>query len=132
MRTSSTALYRSEFNEIWQIHAGVYLIERTDARFEDLSQIDDEYAALVAALRRAKPRSVLLDLRRTRGRNDPGFEEALAEHRRRMLSITKNTIILVESAIGQLQVKRHMEHDGLDHVHVVRDESQARALALSA
>ncbi len=123
-------LYASAYNRVKTLAAGVYLIERTERRFEDAAAIHTEYAALIEALRSPAPKGVLLDLRAARGRNDPTFEAALEPYRRRMLSVTPNTVILAQSAVGSLQIKRHMEADGLDHVRVVRDLEEARRLVL--
>ena len=122
-------LYTSDFNTLEQ-RRGVCYVTRHAARFPTTQAIHEEYEALIARMAAASPIGLLLDLRAARGRNDLAFESALAQFRGRMLGMCKNTVILVQTAVGQLQLKRHMELDHLPHVIVVRDEAEARRLVV--
>ncbi len=120
-------MYESPYNTVTAVGEGACIIARSAEPFCDLAVIEAEYDRLVELLERERPSRVLVDLRATRGRNDPDFESTLAPYRRRMLSVAPDTTILVESAVGELQVARLVSLDGLAHVRVTRDVDAARA-----
>ncbi len=76
---------------------------------------------------------MLIDLRSARGRNDPEFEKAMARHRPTMMRGFERVALLVETAIGAMQVTRHIAADGaLGRVRVFSDEATALDYASAA
>lgn len=71
---------------------------------------------------------LLIDLRQSVGRNDPEFEQRLVERRRELFRRFGRTAVLVRSAIGRLQVQRHIDEDGFSGVVAVFS-SEPEALA---
>jgi hypothetical protein len=67
---------------------------------------------------------VLVDLRLARGSNTPGFEEAMARGRKRLLGGFRKTAVLVRTAAGALQVQRHAREDA-SNTQVFQDETSA-------
>ncbi len=103
-------------------------VTRTNARFETLQQLEEECEGLCAALARSRPKSALFDLRTAPGRNDAQFEAAIAPWRKKMMEPFNSIALLVTSAVGQLQVQRHMHADGWgERALVTIDEAAAIA-----
>ena len=82
-------------------------------------------AVAIDALERAT-HVVLVDLRAARGSNTPGFEEAMARGRKRLLGGFRKTAVLVRTAAGALQVQRHAREDA-SNTQVFQDEVSALA-----
>ena len=101
---------------------------RTAEPYPDLEAIEVEYRGLVEAMNDFKQRGcpLLVDLRPARGRNDPGFEEALARWRKLSLEGHDPLVVLVRTALGRMHVERHMRADGLE-VTITTDEAEAEA-----
>lgn len=74
-----------------------------------------------------KKSGLLLDLRDARGRNDPDFEAQTRGLRGGLVRGFERAAMLVGSAAGKLQVRRHMVEDGFPDVLVTTDESEAMA-----
>lgn len=55
---------------------------------------------------------LLLDTRDAVANNDPVFEEWFAAHRRRMVLGFRRTALVVKTAVGGLQNRRLVQHDG--------------------
>ena len=111
----------------------VVVVRRSAKGFDTLQEVERVHARLAEAVE-ALPRSNLgfyLDLRRAPSRNDPGFEEAIAPHRARFLSGWSRAAVVVESAVGGLQIRRHAAEDGTD-VHVFDDPDRALAFVRGA
>ena len=57
--------------------------------------------------------ALLIDSRQAPARNDPEFERAMAPLRQDLLRGFPRTAILVQTAVGALQVTRHAKNDAL-------------------
>lgn len=123
-------MFSSLYHQLDSLAEEVLALRRTAQRFVDVVAVDEEYGLLLPFLRDLRPRALLVDLRATPGRNDPAFEEALKEHRRVLLTLAPRTALLVSTATGELQVRRHLQIDGLHQVEVTRDEDQAHRFVL--
>ncbi|MEM6294022.1 MAG: hypothetical protein AAGA54_22280 [Myxococcota bacterium] len=117
-------------NGYWDVEVGGGLarIRRTDKRSDDmdafLRSFDDIYAAVGEG--RLAQTDLLIDLRRGLGRNDVEFEQRLAARRKELFMRFRRSALLVRTAVGQLQVRRHMEADGVEPA-VFLDETEAVA-----
>ena len=103
-------------------------MRRTDKRSTDmpafLRSFDGVYDAL--APRSAADTRLLIDLRLAVGRNDPEFETQLMERRRELFRRFERSAVLVKTAIGKMQVQRHVDGDGFGGtVRVFDDEAEA-------
>jgi hypothetical protein len=67
---------------------------------------------------------LLVDVRAAPFNPSPAFETAIAESRRHLFRGFPRVVILVQSAIGALQLARHVREDGLG-IPVLRDEQEA-------
>lgn len=103
-------------------------VVRTAEPFTDVAQVTEAYTGLVEALEalRGPRRGLVIDLRTAPGRNDPAFERAIAPLRRRMFLSHPRRALVVKTATGRLQVKRHAQQDGVE-VGVFTDEDAALA-----
>ncbi|APR86801.1 hypothetical protein A7982_12150 [Minicystis rosea] len=57
--------------------------------------------------------TLLVDMRRAVMNNDPAFEQAAQRARAILVRGFPRVAVLVQTAVGALQVKRHVQHDGL-------------------
>ena len=71
---------------------------------------------------------LVVDVRAIPGRNDPEFERDVSQMRQYLGRRFDRVVVLVRSAVGQLQVDRMNRADGV-HAMVTRDEDEAMALA---
>lgn len=67
---------------------------------------------------------LLVDMRRAQMNNDPEFEKAAERARAILVRGFSRVAVLVETAVGALQVKRHVREDGRD-IGVFSVEAQA-------
>jgi hypothetical protein len=112
------------------IEDGVLALQRTGKRSTDMEAFLKSFDGVYAALGTATPgeTDLLIDLRLSVGRNDPEFETQLVERRRELFRRFRRSCVLVLTAIGRLQVQRHVDEDGFgDTVRVFSDETAARA-----
>lgn len=123
-------IFESDYHRLSWLAEGVLALVRSGARIDDPRVMDDEYAALVSHLRAQRPESVFVDLRLARGRNDPEFEARSAAYRDLLMNLAPRVVLLVSTAIGELQVRRHAELAEARGVIVTRDHDEARRLAL--
>ncbi|WP_394822758.1 hypothetical protein [Pendulispora albinea] len=68
---------------------------------------------------------LLVDLREGPRRNDSAFEAEMERFRRALVVSFRRTALVVKSATGLLQVKRHMQQDGALQAGVFMGETQA-------
>lgn len=81
---------------------------------------------------RRRDHGLLVDVREAPFNPSPAFETTIAESRRHLFRGFSRVVILVRTAIGALQLIRHVREDGLE-VPVLRDEAEAlRILARNA
>jgi hypothetical protein len=96
------------------------------ASIEDLVQSHADMARVLDRLGRARY-SLLVDLREARGANTLAAEDAMARERKRLLFGFRRVAVLVKSAAGALQVRRHAREDGIDVCVFLDDERRAVA-----
>lgn len=72
---------------------------------------------------------LIIDVREAVGRNDAGFEQALRPLRQMARARFARVVVLVRSAVGQLQIERLAREDGISFV-VTRDPDRAVLLAV--
>jgi len=107
-------------------HGGFYRFTRTERPYPSSAAVDVEANEIERVLsRHGRPR-LLVDLRAAAPRNDPGFEVAVAKLRHKLFKGSERSAILVRTAVGALQVKRHMREDGIS-VEVFQTEEDAIA-----
>ena len=98
---------------------------RTGKPFASIRDVEVSFEGLIKALDdlgRARY-ALLADIRAAPGRNDPQFEEALQRVRLKWISGFRKVGVLVQSAVGLLQVKRYARQDGVRRL-VTSDEDE--------
>lgn len=123
-----------------EIYRSPYIVMRYDAarRIIVLTRLAEPYPSLevlretfahmeaaVAHIWRQKT-YLLIDSRRSPARNDKAFEEEFARIRKHFLRDLQKVATVVQTAVGVLQVARHMRVDDLP-VGVFTDVSEALA-----
>ena len=108
------------------------VVVRSAEPFADLEELRAVFTALIDAVDRLCTDGVglLVDLRAVRGRNDADFEEAMRPLRRRLFAGRARSGLLVRSAVGLLQIQRHLREDGI--AALVDADEAALVAALSA
>lgn len=99
---------------------------RTTQGFASAADTIRQHVELGEVLDRIKRRDhgLLVDVRNAPFNPSPPFETAIAESRRHLFRGFPRVVILVKSAIGALQLARHVREDGME-IPVVRDENDA-------
>ena len=88
---------------------------------EEAARHFGQAVSLINALGRNKI-SLILDMREAPSRNDPQFEEAMAEHRRQVARDISRVAVIVKTAVGRLHVQRLGETDRIKQGIVTTDE----------
>ncbi|AKT37425.1 hypothetical protein [Chondromyces crocatus] len=91
------------------------LITRTSRDYDTLDDLRRTFERVLQTLQ-GIPRgrtSLLIDSRRAPPRNDPEFEVAFAPLRKATMSHFGQNALLMQSAVGVLQVQRHARNDGI-------------------
>ncbi|HEY0093505.1 MAG TPA: hypothetical protein VGB96_04240, partial [Archangium sp.] len=104
---------------------GLVRTTRSDKPFTSMQELEAAFAGLIKALDdlgRARY-ALLCDIRAAPGRNDPEFEAVLQRVRLRWIGGFRKVGVLVQSAVGLLQVKRYAKQDGLKRL-VTDDEGE--------
>lgn len=101
-------------------------MRRTSAPYPTLADMERDYEAVLATFDRiGRERKVLLiDLREGPRRNDPAFEDVIRRLRPKLFRGFRLAAVVVSTAVGALQVKRHMREDGMG-AEVFHDEHAA-------
>lgn len=116
-----------------ELEDGYVRVRRTAQVWADIGALDAEHADLERALATLRGVPLLVDLRDAPGRNDPGFEERMRTHRQMIFRGAPRACVLVRSAAGVLQVRRHMKEDGFEgRVVVTNDPVEAVRLLRGA
>jgi hypothetical protein len=117
-----TPLIRSEYDE----RRRLVRYTRTSQGFSSIHELEETYKNLIQSTVRLDLRhlALLIDLREAPPRNDPAFEEAIARYRGPMMQGFARVAVLVKSAVGRLQVRRHAANDGIANL-VTQDEDEA-------
>jgi len=102
-------------------------LTRTEVPYEEMSEIGPSFSSIDRALIEIdrKRFDLLLDLRQGPRRNDIDFETHIDRHRRALLGSFRRTALIVKTAAGLLQVKRHLQQDGIARGAVFMSEEQA-------
>lgn len=108
----------------WNATRSFACFVRSELPFATRADIESEGIKVEHALERAGKIRLLVDLRAVTPRNDPGFEAAIAKFRSKLFGGGQRIVILVRTAVGALQVKRHMREDGFS-VEVFTQEEEA-------
>lgn len=110
----------------WDLRHSLARFVRTELPYEGIADIESDGIEVQRVLEKAGRIRLLIDLRAITPRNDPSFEVAIASFRRKLLGGGQQVAILVRTAVGALQVKRHMREDGFQ-VEVFTQEEEALA-----
>jgi hypothetical protein len=97
---------------------------RNERPYASVTHIDSEGLEVEGALRKAGRIRLLVDLRAVTPRNDASFEVAIARFRHKLFGGSQRIVVLVRTAIGALQVKRHLREDGF-RIDVFTSEEEA-------
>ena len=105
---------------------GVAWVTRSAQRPTSIEEIAGAFDEAIAALNRLdrKRLRLLVDLRAAPGRNDSDFERTMATRRTELMREFAAVAILVQTAVGELQVARITREDGAD-AKVFSDEAKA-------
>jgi hypothetical protein len=132
VRTSSltglhTPLLKTPYGTLtWDATHSIAWYSRSSVGYASLEDIERESLEIERALQRAGKIRLLVDLRAATPRNDPEFEQAIVKVRRKLFGGGQQVAVLVRTAMGALQVKRHVREDGFA-VEVFTNESMALA-----
>jgi hypothetical protein len=111
---------------------GLVRFTRSEVPYRTADEITAEAHVIETVLERVgEGRRLLVDLRAVAPRNDPGFEQNIADLRKKLFGGASAVAILVRTAVGALQVKRHMHEDGYE-CEVFMDEGVALTHLASA
>ncbi|MEE9384380.1 MAG: hypothetical protein V3V08_13330 [Nannocystaceae bacterium] len=109
---------------------GIVVLRRTERRYCSLVEMEESFAFIHSELRLIRAtdrRCLLVDARKTRGRNDAEFELAMAPHRRRLQRSFERVAVLLRSTIGCMQVERYARTDEAVLLAAFTDHSEAVA-----
>jgi len=110
------------------MHGTIAIATRTTRRYESDAEMASAFALVVAWLGQQPDHlGLVVDLRKAIGRNDAAFEEAIKPHRQAMFRAAKRNVVVVQTAAGALQVRRHLAGDGIE-AEVVTDLDHALAI----
>ncbi len=126
---SVVELYRDDYLVLeGELRGPLLRYRRTSRNWASLAALYESYAGLAMAIDRhgRRGRVLLADLRAGPGRNDQAFETAIAAVRPRVYEGISRSAVLVRTSIGALQVKRHVQEDGIERL-VTTDEAEALA-----
>ncbi|KFA86746.1 hypothetical protein [Archangium violaceum] len=119
-------IFRNEyFTALVDEGTGIVRNIRGDKPFTSMRDLEVSFEGLIKALDdlgRAR-HTLLIDIRAAPGRNDPEFEAALQRFRLRWIGGFRKVGVLVQSAVGLLQVKRYAKQDGVTRL-VTDDEDE--------
>ena len=120
------ALETSHFTIETELGDNLVRVRRSAEPFATLVAMESEFEAVAAVLDRMgrDRKRLLVDLRDGPRRNDPAFEEAMGRLRPKLFRGYPHSAAVVRTAVGALQVKRHMREDGLG-TEVFHDEQDA-------
>ena len=111
---------------ILDVVRGVAWVARSAQRSQSVEEIASAYDEAIVALDRLERKRLrlLIDLRAAPGRNDSDFERAMATRRSELMRGFAAVAILVQTAVGELQVARITREDGAD-AKVFSDKAKA-------
>ena len=94
---------------------GLIVFRRTDRAYDEVADCDDACRGLVRRLDMFSRRGLSLmgDLRSAPPRSDPAFEATMNRYRRDIFRHFHLSAVLVRTAWGKMQMRRHVDGDGL-------------------
>lgn len=95
-------------------------------------QVDVAFAPLVQALEPWAGQRLLIDLRLSRGNNDPLLEAQVRRWLMRLAQLFPRSALVVATAVGQLHVQRMERQAGHDHRNVFFRVEDAEAALMAA
>ena len=95
----------------WDANHSIGRFVRTSLGYATAEDIEYEGILIERALQRVGKIRLLVDLRAATPRNDPGFEADIVKFRRKIWGGGQQIAVLVGTAMGALQVKRHVRED---------------------
>lgn len=110
----------------WDRQHAIIRLTRSEVPYPTTDAVENEGVEIERILDRSFRARLLVDLRAVAPRNDPEFEIAVAKFRRKLYKGGERTAILVRTAVGALQVKRHIREDGFT-IEVFQSEEDALA-----
>jgi hypothetical protein len=123
-------LYRDSYITVTLERDGLLLrLVRSPTRFADLAAVRESFGGVIATFDRVgrRGRTMVFDTRAPVGRNDPGFEEVMAELRPRIDHGFARIGVLLRTAAGALQLRRWVSADGIERI-VATGEDELFAL----
>ncbi|MDI1432288.1 hypothetical protein [Polyangium sorediatum] len=104
----------------------ILIMRRTPRDYPDTWMMEQDLEAVIATLDEIgrDRKKLLVDLREGPRRNDPQFEDTMRRFRPRLFRGFRGAAIIVKTAVGALQVKRHLREDGAG-AEVFHDEAEA-------
>lgn len=122
-------LYTSDFYVLSLEPArGAALLRRSPRRFADLAVLRAENERIMAKLSHCDLTGIVIDMRLAPPNNDDSFEMAMEGLRGAVRRTFARVVVLVASAVGELQINRLGSRDSTRY-HVTRDPSEAFRLA---
>ena len=94
---------------------GIIVLERTAVPFPESDVARDEVFAEFVAVLRELPRAdldMIIDSRRSRGRNDAAFERIQHKYRRDIFTAFRSASVVLASVVGRMQVERYEREGG--------------------
>jgi hypothetical protein len=109
-----------------ELGSAIVRTRRTAEPYLALADMERDYELISAALDQTgrERKALLIDLRDGPRRNDPEFEDTMRRIRPKMLRGFRHVAAVVRTAVGALQVKRHMREDGVG-AEVFYEEEEA-------
>jgi hypothetical protein len=93
------------------------------ASLEECEELHERAGGVLDQLGR-KQHVLLVDMREATLNNDPAFERAASRSRQRLVHDFRRMAVLVKTAVGALQIGRHIREDSLD-APIFNDETAA-------
>jgi hypothetical protein len=123
MRLLTTEFTTIEFDPV----RGIVRYTRSGEPYRSVEEIHEEADRIAGALAPMESgQRMLVDVRSVAPRNDPDFETAIVELRHKLFKGTSRVAVLVRTAVGALQLQRHMREDGVA-ANIFDSETQALA-----
>jgi hypothetical protein len=105
----------AHFQVMWDSGTHIVRVTRLPEQFVSVTEMErahEEMCTALDLLGRWRS-SVLVDLRGAPGRNDPVFERLMKKLRPRIFADFRRCAVLVQTAVGSLQVSRYARQDGI-------------------